>query len=162
MTNENTGKATRNRRTRVQVMADLEAKLARLKAQVEGTYSEDTESDTWLVKQLRRAIRRRETAMGNATTLLEGRKATEKSPAIGTIDSKIANAETRLKDMHLAKSRAIEQLALLPNDIERLRDALTLAESDDKANAEMPTGLYVLPNESERTDAEIEAGSVSN
>lgn len=159
-TNETTGNGgKRNRRTRLEMKAALEAKLAKLQAQIDGSYDESGD-DSFLVKRLRRAIRRRETAMGNAATLLGGRAATEKSPAVASIDSKIENAEKRLADLRLAKTRALEIQARVPFDIDVLRSSLEGAEAGTVL--EFPTGLYVLPGESEKTDAEIEAGSVSN
>lgn len=154
MTNENS-KTRNNRRTRVEMKAALEAKLAKLQAQIDGNYDESGD-DSFLTKRLRRAIRSRETALGVAETLLYGRAATEKSPAIGGIETKIQNAEKRLADLFAAKQRAIETQARVPFDIDALRVALTGAEQGTVL--EMPTGLYILPGE--KTDAEIEAASV--
>jgi len=160
VTNEN-GKGNggkRNRRTREQIKAELEAKLAKINAKLNGTFVE-TDDESLLVKRLRRAIRKRETAIGNAGTLLTGRAATEKSPAIPTIDSKIENAQKRLDDLRLAKNRAMEIQARVPFDIDRLRSALEGAEKGTVL--EFPTELYILPGEDEKTDAEHEAASVS-
>lgn len=149
----------RNRRTRVEMLAALEAKLEKLKAQVSGTYDPTTDKGTFIEQRLRRAIRRRNTALGNAQTLMEGRPATERSPSVSPIDTKIENAEKRLADLRAAKARAVEMQAQLPFDIERL-EAL-LAKADEGEEVEFPNDLYRLPNEGERTDAEIEAGSVA-
>jgi uncharacterized protein (UPF0335 family) len=155
-TNENNGgKGKRNRRTRLEVMAELKAKLAKLEAKVAGVY-DDSQEDGYTVKRLKAAIRRRETAQGTAETLLNGRAATEKSPQVSPIDEKIANAEKRLADLRKAKTQAMETIARLPFDIEVLR---TLLERANKGEAvEFPTGLYLIPGE--KTDAEHEAASV--
>lgn len=147
----------RKRATREEMMARLQAKLERLQAQKEGTYVPDDETLT--LKRLRSALRKRHTAMGNARMLLNGRPATEKSPAMNSIDEKIANAEKRLADLHTAKARAEEQLANLPFDIERLEAIIGVAETG--TDVEFPTGLYPLPSEQDRTEAEVEA-SVAN
>jgi predicted glycoside hydrolase/deacetylase ChbG (UPF0249 family) len=148
----------RNRRTRVEMLAALEAKLEKLKAQVSGTYDPTSDEGTFIEKRLRRAIRRRNTALGNAQTLMDGRQATERSPSVSPIDVKIENAEKRLTDLRAAKARAVEMQAQLPFDIERLEALLEKAEAGE--DVEFPNDLYRLPNEGERTDAEIEAGSV--
>lgn len=152
-----TNKQGRNRRTREEMIAAVEAKLARLKAQAEGTYDE-TADDTFLVKSLKRAIRSRETAIKQSQTLLRGRAGTEKSPAVADIEQKIANAENRVMNLHAAKARALEMEARLPFDVQNLRELLERAEKGETVN--MPTDLYILPNQADRTDAEIEAGTV--
>lgn len=151
--NEN-GKGKRNRRTRNEMIAAYEAKLARLKAQAEGTFDE-SDDDTYTVKRLRRAIRRRETAIGNAGTLLNGKAATEKSPAVPSILSKIENAEKRLADLRLAQKRAHEITAQVPFDVEKLTALLERAEKGEAV--EFPTDLYILPGENDKTEAETEA-----
>lgn len=151
-TNETTGK--RNRRTRAQMIAEYETKLATLKAKQEGTFDPATD-DNYGVKRLRSAVRRRDTLLTTAGTLLNGRAATEKSPAVSDIDTKIANAEQRVANLKLSKVRAIEQMAALPADIDTLRALLVRAEAGE--TVEMPTNLYPIPEN--KTDAEIEAGA---
>ena len=158
MTNESKG-GKRNRRTRVEMAAIYEAKLAKIKAQIAGNFDE-TADDSYMVTRLKRAIRRRETALTTAGTLLNGRAATEKSPMVPSIGEKIANAEKRVADLRAAQNRAIEAQARVPFDVDVLRELLASAEKGEAVD--FPTTLYVLPGENERTEAEIEAGSVSN
>ena len=155
MTENEKTKATRNRRTRAQIIADLEAKLAKAKAKAEGTYDASAD-DTFGVKRLRTAIRTRETAMTAASNLLNGKAATEKSPALSDIDTKIANAMARIANMQAAKARAIEQIGALPADIDRLRALLAKAETGE--TVEFPNDLYRLPTE--KSAEETEAASV--
>ncbi len=157
MTNDNSKGGKRNRRTRVEMAAELRARLAKIEAQIAGNFDESTE-DGFMVTRLKRAIRRRETAINTAETLLNGRAATEKSPAVAGIDAKIENAEKRLADLRAAKGRALETQARVPFDVDVLRAALDSAVAGNEV--EFPTGLYVLPGET--TDAEVEAGSVQN
>lgn len=157
-TNENSG-GKRNRRTRAQMAESLRAKLAKIEAQIAGNFDE-TADDSYMVTRLKRAIRRRDTALKSAATLLNGRHATDNSPAVSDIDTKIANAQKRLADLETAKSRAIETNGRVPFDLEVLNAALATAAKGE--TVEFPTGLYVLPGENEKTEAEIEAGSVSN
>ena len=150
-TNEN---KTRNRRTRAQMIADMETKLAKLRAQAEGKFDPSTD-ENYGVKRLRSAIRRRETLLTTACVVLNGRAATDKSPAVADIDQKIANAEQRVANLRLTKDRAIEQTAALPGDIDTLRALLARAEAGE--TVEFPTtGLYPIPEN--KTEAETEAG----
>jgi predicted nucleic acid-binding Zn-ribbon protein len=147
----------RNRRTRVEMLAALQEKLDRLKAQVSGTYDPTNDEGTYIVQRIRRAIRRRNTAMGNANTLLNGRPATDRSPAVAPVGEKIANAEHRIAELRKAQNRATEILSNVPGDIERLEALLKRAESGDEV--EMPNDLYMLPSDEDRTSAEVEASA---
>lgn len=158
-TNENSGGGKRNRRTRAQMAEALRLKLAKIEAQIAGNFDE-TGDDNYMVTRLKRAIRRRDTALKSAATLLNGRAATENSPAVSDIETKIQNAQKRLADLETAKARAIETNGRVPFDLETLNAALASAVKGE--TVEFPTGLYILPGEGERTEAEIEAGSVSN
>lgn len=155
MTTNETENGKRNRRTRKEMLEAARAKLAKLEAQVAGTWTGDESDDNYMAKRLKAAIRRRETAIKNAETLLKGRAATKNSPAVSDIDTKIKNAEKRLSDMRDAKNRANEILARVPFDVETLQDALVKVDNGDEV--EYPTGLYILPQESEKTEAEHEA-----
>lgn len=154
--NENSGGGKRNRRTRAQMAEILRAKLAKIEAQIAGNFDE-TADDSYMVTRLKRAIRRRDTALKVAATVLGGRAATENSPAVSDIDTKIANAMKRLTDLTETKSRAIQTQARVPFDLETLNAALAAAVKGDAV--EFPTGLYTLPGEGEKTEGEIEAGA---
>jgi len=152
-TNENKG-GKRNRRTRVEVAEVLRAKLAKLEAQIAGNF-DATKDDSYIVTRLKRAIRRRDTALKLAATIIGGKSATENSPAMSDIDTKIANAQKRLADLTETKARAIETQARVPFDLETLNSALASAVKGE--TVEFPSGLYVLPNE--QTEGEAEAGA---
>lgn len=155
-TNENKNKGSRNRRTRVEVAAELRARLAKIEAKIAGNFDETAE-DSYIVTRLKRAIRRRETAVKVAETLLNGRAATDKSPMVPNIDTKIANAQKRVLDLQDAKSRAYETAARVPFDIASLRGLLETASTGE--TVEFPTDLYILPEE--KSDAEHEAGATN-
>jgi hypothetical protein len=152
-TNENKG-GKRNRRTRVEVAEALRAKLAKIEAQIAGNF-DATKDDTYIVTRLKAAIRRRDTALRVAATVLGGKKATENSPAMSDIDTKIANAQKRLADLTETKARAIETQARVPFDLQTLNAALEVAVKGEPV--EFPSGLFVLP--SEQTEGEVEAGA---
>jgi len=152
-TNENKG-GKRNRRTRVEVAEALRAKLAKIEAQIAGNF-DATKDDSYIVTRLKAAIRRRDTALRVAATVIGGKKATENSPAMSDIDTKIANAQKRLADLTATKARAIETQARVPFDLETLNAALATAVKGEPV--EFPSGLFVLP--SEQTEGEVEAGA---
>lgn len=133
----------RKRRTRQEIMDELRAKLDKYEAQEDGTYIPDEE--TLIAKRIRKALKRRKTAIHQANVLLQGKAATEKSPAQNGIDDKIANAEARLQNLRDAKAHALDMIANLPFDIDRLEK---IVEEMDKGNVpeDFPTGLYKLPN----------------
>lgn len=160
MTNETTNetKGKRNRRTRAQVAEALRAKLAKIEAQIAGTFDESSD-ETLLVQRLKRAIRRRDTVLKSALTLLNGKPATQNSPAVSPIDAKIAGFQKRLDDAIAAKARAIETIERLPADQATLNVALAAAVKGELL--EFPTGLYAIPGESERTETEVEAASAN-
>jgi len=153
---KNENSKTRNRRTRVEMAEALRAKLAKIEAQIAGNFDESSD-DSYMVTRLKRAIRRRDTALKVAATVLGGRNATENSPAVSDIDTKIANAQKRLADLTETKARAIETQGRVPFDLETLNAALAGAVKGE--TIEFPTGLYILPGEGERTEGEIEAGA---
>jgi uncharacterized small protein (DUF1192 family) len=156
-TNTNTTGIKRPRRSIEERKAALMAELARLEAKAAGTFDETSE-EGYALKRLRAAVRSRETALGNAFNVLNGKAGTEKSPAVSSIGVKIQNARARLDNLIVAEQRAVEQIAALPADIETLRALVERAEKGE--TVEMPTNLYRLPTYEERTDAEREAAFV--
>ena len=159
MTNEtNETKGKRNRRTRAQVAEALRAKLAKIEAQMAGTFDESSD-ESLLVTRLKRAIRRRDTVLKSAFTLLNGKPGTQNSPAISPIDVKIAGFQKRLDDAVKAKARALETIERLPADQATLNVALASAVKGE--TVEFPTGLYAIPGEGEQTETEIEAASAN-
>jgi chromosome segregation ATPase len=129
----------------------LEAKLAKLQAQAEGTYSD--EGDTLVTKRLRSALRKRKTLLHRAEVLVNGRARTEKSPAMNGIEDKIENARKRLADLEDSQRRANEQIASLPFDIQTLTEALEAIERGEEVD--FPTDLYRIPGENTTTETEV-------
>lgn len=107
-----------------------------------------------MLKRLNAALKRRQTLLGRAQVVINGKLATAKSPATNTIEVKIENAVQRLADLRQTQSNAIEQLAELPDDIERLE--LLIEEHKGGADVEFPTDLYRIPGVEEQTDSEAE------
>ena len=157
-TNTNETKNKRHRATRDEMLAKLKAKIAKIEAQQAGAFNPETE-DGYMVKRLNAAIRRRETVLKAAGTLINGRAATQSSPMLPPIATKIANAETRLASLRadLAQAEAVQ--VAMPGDIERLTSLLAQVEAGE--TVEFPTDLFPLPDDSKRSDAQIEAASVS-
>jgi hypothetical protein len=141
----------RKRATRQEMIERLEAKLQKLQAQAEGNFSDDQESN--ISKRLKKALRKRRTLLGRADVLLNGRPATEKSPAVNGIDEKIENAQSRLDQLIESKRRAEAQAANLPFDIEKLE--LLLEEVERGEEPEFPTDLFRIGTE-KPTDREVE------
>lgn len=145
----------RKRATREEMIAKTQAKLDKLLAQKEGSFTPDAE--TLVVKRLRSALRRRKTALHRAEVMVNGRAATEKSPPMNGIDEKIENAQKRLADLVSSKERAEERIANLPFDISRIETILETAENDG-TEPEFPTDLFMLDNESTDSETEVAAG----
>lgn len=155
MTTEQTNKATRVRRSAEERLKDLQAKMDALKAKMAGTYDE-TKDSNYTTKRLGRMIARRETAISVANVLLNGKAATEKSPAVASLTSKIERAEAHLKTLRENETRALELLARVPSDIDTLRALLASAQAGNEIV--FPTDLFVIP--AEQSNEEHEAASV--
>ena len=153
---ESKSKSKKPRRSIEQRIADKMAELQRLQAIQNGTHDETTESG-YMVKRLREAIRRRETAINVANVTLFGRAKTEASPALPPIANKIENAQRRLADMLETQKRANEVLASVPQDILTLDAVLTKAEAGEVV--EFPSGLFGLPSDKTETQVETEAAA---
>lgn len=158
--NVNSGTPTTNRRKRrspEELYQEALAKAEMYKAKMEGTYQ--PENDSYGVKRIRAALRKRKTALHAAQVTIDGRASTDKSPALNGIDAKIENAERRLEQLRETRERAMEQIAALPSDIETLSELVERIE-DGEAEPEFPKGLHRLPGEGEQTEAEAEVASV--
>ncbi len=147
----------RKRATRQEMRERLLEKLAKLDAQIEGTYTPDQE--TLVSKRIRAALRKRKTLLSRAEIVIVGRASTEKSPAQNGIEEKIKNAENRLADLRETKRRADERIANLPRDIERLSGLVEMIERGEEV--EMPDDLFPIPGEAERTDHEHEVAAAN-
>jgi hypothetical protein len=115
---------------------------------------------TSMMKRLTAALKRRNTLLGRAQVVINGKLATAKSPATNTIEQKIENAIARVADLRQTQSNAIDQLAQLPEDIERL--TLLIEEHKGGTDVEFPTDLYRIPGVEEQTDSEAEFSAAIN
>lgn len=143
------------RRTDEEMLAHFEAEkqriLDRMQAKAEGR---PVTEGSGLSSRLKRAKRTRETALHRAQVAVNGKAATAKSPALPTIEEKIERAQKRLDDLIETQNRALEQIAELPKDIERLELLIEAEAAGD--DVEFPKGLYRLPGEGEQTEGEAE------
>ncbi len=147
------------KRTKEVLLAEANARVAKLTAQIEGTWIAENEEKTG-VKAVRAALRRRKTALHQARVLIDGRGATAKSPALPGLYMKITNAEDRLYSMREAAQRGEDFIQNLPFDIERLDELLKLSEQEGE-DIEVPNGLFKMGGEEDVTDAEHEAKVVT-
>lgn len=151
----NSNKTTRVRRTPEERLKALEAQMQAIRDKMAGTYDE-SKDERFVPKRLGRMIARRETAIGVANVLLNGKAGTEKSPPVASLRSKIERAEAHLKTLKDSETRALELTARVPADIETLR--ALLAKAQEGVEIVFPTDLFVIPNE--KSDEEHEAASV--
>lgn len=152
-------KARKKRATRAEMIAQMEEKLARYKAEEAGKV--DTSSEAGILKALRKRLRKTETALRAAQVTLNGVAASDgKGWTRSPIDEKIAHTERRLASQIETKRKAEEQSAAYPFDVERLSALVAAAEAGE--TVEMPDDLTPLPNEQERTDEEHEAAFIAN
>jgi hypothetical protein len=147
------------KRTKEVLLAEANARVAKLTAQIEGTWVAENAEKTG-VKAVKAAIRRRKTALHQAKVLINGRAPTAKSPALPGIYGKIENAKLRLANMNEAADRGEAFIANLPFDIERLDALLELSEQEGE-EIEVPNGLFKMGGEEDITEAEHEANSVT-
>jgi hypothetical protein len=125
----------------------MQAKLEKLMAQEEGTYSDENEND--VLKGLKRRLRKTETALKAADLILNG------SDGKSTIDDKIVKTRARLESQIETADRAEAQKAALPFDVERLQALIALGEAGE--DVEFPKDLTRLPGEQDKTQEEHEA-----
>jgi predicted HTH transcriptional regulator len=137
----------RQRKTRKEMIAATQAKLEKLLAQEEGTFSDENEND--ILKGLKRRLRKTETALKAASLILFG------ADGKSTIEDKIVKTRQRLASQIETCDRAEAQKAALPFDIERLSALIDLAEAGE--DVEFPNDLTRLTGEQEKTPEEHEA-----
>lgn len=148
----------KKRATREEVIASTRLKLEKLLAQEAGTHQEDESTDSFGIKMIRRALRKRETLLHRAGVILNGKPRTAQTPGGKTIDEQIEAMEARLTDKRKTRTNAIEQEAKLPFDIDSLQ---TIVSNYD--NAEDPTTVDVsfpeleVKVDGDPTDSEVEA-----
>jgi hypothetical protein len=142
----------RNRRTRAQMIADMEAKLEHYKALEDGKV--DTSTENGVLKALRNRLRKTKTALRSASITLDG------ADSRSSIADKIAQTEKRLASQRETQQTAEEQRAALPFDITRLEALVEAAEAGEEV--EFPNDLYRLPGVNDpRTDEEREADFIA-
>jgi len=137
----------RTRKTRKEMIAATQAKLEKLMAQEEGTFSD--ENDDNVLKGLKARLRKTETALKAANLLLNG------ADGKSSIDDKIVKTRARLESQIETADRAEAQKAALPFDVERLQALIALGEAGE--DVEFPKDLHRLPGEQDKTQEEHEA-----
>lgn len=148
----------RNRRTREEMLAHYQAQIERLEAAMAG--APDTSTESGVLKSLKRALRKRETALRAANVTLNGVKAEDgKGYVRSPIADKIAQTEARLESQRRTAAEAEEQRAALPFDIDRLSALVEAAENGE--TVEFPDDLTPLPGEENRTDEQHEAAFIA-
>jgi len=148
------------RSTRPEMIAKLEERLAILQAQQAGDYAEDTSSDSFQIKMIRKALRRRGTLLHRAGVVLNGKPATATTKGGKTIAEDIERLEARLADRVLTQANAVEQEAKLPFDIETLQrivDAYDEAEDKSEVDTTFPDLLVKVNTDPTEAEAELEA-----
>lgn len=147
--------------------AELEAKKAVLLARANGesvvSALAGVDAPTSILeKALARAIRERETAIGNAERLIHGSEARESRngtiiPRCAPIYEKIENAKRRLAAMEAAYVSAATDLDIFPGEVSKLKSLLEAIENGEEV--EMPTDLRPVKSGAEKSEVEIEAST---
>lgn len=149
----------RNRKTRDEMLAFRLAQVAKLEAQIEGSYQDDHENDT--LKSLKNRLRKTQTALRAAGVILNGivkedGKGWQRAPQA----EKIEGTRKRLADQEKALQRAELVSATLPFDVDILNVSITAIEAGD-TEVEFPTGLHSLNGAEPKTDEEVEADFIA-
>jgi hypothetical protein len=144
------------RKTREEMLAFRLAQVEKLQAQIAGTHQDDSESG--ILKQLKKRLRATLTALKGAGYTLNGvvredGKGYSRSP----IDEKISKTEDRLASQVETKDRAEVMIAKLPFDVETLEASIAAAELGDEVM--FPEGLTPLGKPS--TDEEHETSFIA-
>lgn len=145
------------RATRKEMIERKRAELEKLLAQEEGSYQEDTSSDSFQVKMMRKALRRRNTLLNHAQVAIDGKPATAKTPALSTIYDKIARLEERLQDAYQTRDNAELAVARLPFDIENLEKALADYDAGEVEEVVWPELSFPTDADPTEHDAEVAA-----
>ena len=148
----------RNRKTREEMLAYRLAQVEKLQAQIAGTHQDDSESG--ILKQLKKRLRKTNTALKSAGYTLNGvvredGKGYSRSP----IDDKIAKTQERLESQVETKDRAEVMIAKLPFDVETLEATIAAAEAGEEVV--FPEGLTPMGLPEDRTDEEHEADFIA-
>lgn len=141
----------RNRKTRQEMLAYRLEQVAKLEAQIEGSYQD--ESENAVLKNLKKRLRKTNTELRAAQITLNG------TEVRSSIADKIAGTQKRLQSQLDAQANAERYSAALPFDVERL-EAL-IAASEQGEDVEMPSDLTRFADEQDRTDEEHEAAFIA-
>ena len=150
---QNPPKKRRRRRTREERMQELQRKLERMQMQASGEFV--PQDDPTGEKTVRRALKKRQTAIRNAQELIDGKPNPEKPGKYlaNPIDIKIENKERQLRNLYAERDEANRQLAELPVDISRLESLVERVESGE--TVELPEDLHpIRSGEAEDVDAD--------
>jgi hypothetical protein len=148
MTDSNEAQPTkRTRKTRKEMIVELEARLAKAIAQEAGTFSE--ENDNNVLKGLKARLRKTKTTLASMQLLRNG------SDGKSSIVEKIKGTEKRLASQIESKNRADKFLAELPFDVQQLEALIEAGEAGE--TVEFPDGLTKLTDDQEKTTEEHEA-----
>ncbi len=147
----------RNRRTRAEMLEAALAKVAKLEAQIEGSYKDEDEND--ILKALKRRLRKTSTALRAARVTLNGLSNDEGKIARKPISETISRTRDRLASQIETQHRAEKMSAKLPFDVETLEALIAKTEIGDIV--EYPENLTPLGNEQERTDEEHETAFIA-
>ncbi len=148
----------RNRRSREEMLAYYDGKAAKIRAQIEGTYSDDQESD--VLKALKRRHRKTVTALKAARITLNGITGKDgKGWTRAPIAEKIRTTEARLEAQHEAMQNAEEFNTVLPFNVDTLSALIAAAKLGDVVD--FPTDLHPLSQDEPKTDEEIEADFIA-
>lgn len=143
---------TRSRKTRQEMLAYRLEQVEKLKAQIEGSYQDDSENA--VLKSLRKRLRKTNTALNAAGITINGKGV--RAP----IADKIAGTRARLASQIETMENAEEYLARLPFDVDTLEALIASAEQGDEV--EFPSDLTRLQGDEDRTDEEHEAAFIAN
>lgn len=151
----------RNRRTQEEMLAHYKAKADALQAKIEGRGGDEAGSD--LVANLKRRLRKTETALRSAQIMLNGvvkedGKGWQRAP----IDEKIEMTRTRLQTQIDARDRADSMATTLPFDVNRLK--LLIEAANVGEDVEFPNDLTPLraPGATVKSDEEVESDFIAN
>ncbi len=149
----------RNRKTRQEMLEVYQAKVAKLEAQIAGSFEDDTGGA--IIKQLKKRLRKTQTALRAATVTIDGITGKDgKGWTRAPIADKIETTRKRLLSQIETQERAENFAAKLPFDVERLKALIELAEAGEEV--EMPSDLTRFGKDAERSDEEHEAAAIAN
>lgn len=140
-------KAKRNRKSRKEMIVELQARLDKAIAQEAGTFSE--ENDNNALKGIKTRLRKTKTVLASMELLRNG------SDGKSSIVDKIKATEKRLASQIESKNRADKFLAELPFDVTQLEALVEAGEAGE--TVEFPEGLTKLTDDQEKTPEEHEA-----